>query len=785
MLKNFFVIAFRFIWRNKTFSILNFLCLTFGLTCSLVAVLNIKRVTGYDKFNENYNRLYQVEANVTYFNGDRFPKENLSASLGDIVKSDIPEIESVARIVYRDHIFIYGNESFTQRGIYTDPDFLKMFSYPMLSGNANNPFENNSIIISERMAIKFFKSTDCIGKPLIINDGSSGEPVQKSYVVSGILKDVPSQSYIQFDFIIPFREFLTANNSSLEAGASAVQLWAMLNRNALAETVNTRLKTLIKNHEATLNQELFLFPLKEKMLYYYIGGRRVWGEMRNIVVISCLGFAILLIACFNFINLAIAQNFRRYREAGIKKVIGAQRSSIMLQYLGETFLLTFISLFTATELARIAVIGLNRAFNGNVQFDFSDSGIILAFLGIAVFTALVSGIIPALFLSSASPLNVLKGSIVTSHSFSSFRQGLIVFQFTIPIVLIIIMLIIKQQDGFLRHYDLGFDKNSLLIIQNSVELDSHAESIRTEMLSVPGIESVSFTDCIPARGSRMSDEVTWDGKSSTEKTHFWCINTDFNFDKIVNLKITAGRYFDKSHPADSACFLVNDIAAGLMGYKDPVGRSVTLDDRKGTVIGMFKDYRVILSGPQVPVIISISKEPKNNMLIKCANGNYSALNASIKDILGKYEPDKTYQPVLFRDIMSRTELTTVSNLIGLAFIISVLLACLGLAGLTSFTTAGKTKEIGIRKINGATVGSIMKLLGLNYTKWLLIATIISLPLSFLIGNMFLGRFTLRTPMPYWAFAAGPIIAYLIAVSSFALQCWKASTRNPVEALRYE
>ena len=376
--------------------------------------------------------------------------------------------------------------------------------------------------------------------------------------------------------------------------------------------------------------------------------------------------------------------------------------------------------------------------------------------------------------------------MVQAHSFSFFRQGLIVFQFTIPIVLIIIVLIIKAQDSYLRNFDLGFDKERLMIIYNTQKTESHSESIRTDLLSLPGIEAVSFTNCIPARGAKVSNEVSWDGKDATQKLHFWCINTDFSYDKTVNLKITDGRYFDKSYAADSACFLINDVAAKVIGYENPVGRTITLEGKRGTIIGIFRDFHAIdLAGPYTPTIISLSGESRGNLLIKIASGSSSDLSSKVSEVLKKYEPEKTFQVIFYSDLLKRTELTTASYLVGLAFFISILLACLGLTGLASFTAASRTKEIGIRKINGASVTSIMRLLGINYSKWLTIASIISLPFAFLLANVFLSRFNFRISMPYWAFIAGPFIAYTIALTAISSQSWRAATRNPVEALRYE
>ncbi|MBK9390376.1 MAG: FtsX-like permease family protein, partial [Bacteroidetes bacterium] len=467
------------------------------------------------------------------------------------------------------------------------------------------------------------------------------------------------------------------NSQALEPGAAACQTWVLLNGRTSVKTINEKIKDLIRKQETTLNQSCSCFHLK-KVLYYYSGGRRIWREMQNVVLIGCIGFAILLIACFNFINLTIALNIKRFREVGIKKVIGAQKSNIVLHHLGETSLITLISFLTSMDLVRLSVSILNRTLNGDVQFNFSDFRIILIFAGIALFTAIASGLLPALYLSSSRPVEILKGKNSSNHSFSFFRQGLIIFQFTIPVVLIIIVLIIKAQDNYLRNFNLGFDKEKLMIIYNTQKTEAHSESIRADLLSLPGIESVSFTNCIPARGAKVSNEVSWEGKDATQNLHFWCINTDFSYDKTVNLKISDGRYFDRSYAADSACFVINDIAAKVIGYDNPVGRTITIEGRRGTIIGVFRDFHTIdLAGPFTPSIISLAKEGRGNLLVKIASGISSELSGKITEVLKKYEPEKTFQVNVYSDFLKHTELTTASNLVGIAFFISILLACLG------------------------------------------------------------------------------------------------------------
>ena len=377
MLKSFFKIAMRCMWRKKTYSILNFVCLTFGLTCAIITVLYIRNVFSYDRFHKNYNRLYAVDAYVTFFNGDRFPKEYLSASLTDVLKEQAPEIEEMTRVAERNCTFISGDKIFSGSGIYADNNFFNLFTFPLIqSGSHNLLTDMNSIVISESMAIKFFERPDCEGKTLILKDENRNE----AYRITGVFKDVPRQSVMKFDFVIPFSKFLADNKWAIETGATANATWILLKDNVNRKFVESKIRNLIKKQETTLNQELFLFPLKEQILYSYAGGKRVWKEMQNIVIIGSIGFAILLISCFNFINLAIALNFRRYKEAGIRKVAGSGKKAIIFQFLCETFIITLISLFSAVILVRLLLAGFNTIFNYNIQLRFTDLNMLVFFI---------------------------------------------------------------------------------------------------------------------------------------------------------------------------------------------------------------------------------------------------------------------------------------------------------------------------------------------------------------------------------------------------------------------
>jgi putative ABC transport system permease protein len=783
MKKVFFRTALRVFTRKKSYSILNLFCLTFGLTCTVTGVLYILYMTGYDKFLKDHDRIFEVEALVTYFNGERFAKEPLSASLDEIIKKNVPEFESVARVANVSGSVSSGVNSFSETGIYADRNFFAMFSFPLVTkGSADLLSDPDAIVISERLSKKLFNSVDSIGNTLVLKDGNK----QKTFKVTGVIHDVPSQSTLQFDFVIPFARFLSDNSWANDAGASATRIWVTAGKNYDIKKLNRKLKNLIKNQEATLNQELFLFPLREKNLYSYSGGQRVWDKMQSIVILGGISLAILLIACFNFINLSVAQNISRYREVGIKKAFGAGKTSIIYQFLGETTIIVSAAMIIAVMLVRILVNVVNTFMGGDLRFSFLGPEIILSFILIALVTIFLAGFIPSIYLSSPDPVSIFRERKISGHSFSFLRRSMIIFQFIIPVVLMISLLIIKNQDRFMKRYDIGVQRNNVLIIDNTPNLERHRETVVSELLKIPGIDAVSFSNCIPTRGARVTNDVRWEGKDETEKLHFWTVNTDYSFNKVVTVKLTAGRFFDQSYSSDTSCFVINDIAAKVMKMDNPLGRQIVINGVKGTIIGVFKDFHTVdLRGPFTPTIISINRHDRDKLLIKFSKMSYQTLISKAGDFYSKYEPEIAFRPVLFRDLPDLAGLKIISDLAAGAFIIALALACLGLYGLASFTAEWRSAEIGIRKVSGATTLSVLVLLIKNYSGWLLVSFIISLPVAFLTCRLFLSRFYFHTQMPWWAFVAGPAVAFVVAIMAVSLKSYKLASRNPVKSIRYD
>jgi ABC-type antimicrobial peptide transport system permease subunit len=535
-----------------------------------------------------------------------------------------------------------------------------------------------------------------------------------------------------------------------------------------------------------LNQQLFLFPLKDKVLFTYNKNGRTWQTMRFVVIIGAVGLVILLIACFNFINLAIAMNIKRFRETGIKKVVGSKKSLIVYQFLGETCVIITAGLVSAMFLVNILLPLINAVLKTDMHLNLLNLRTIGILTAIALFTGSVAGLLPAFYLASSNPVNILKEKSSKNNSYSVFRQGLIVFQFTIPVVLIICMMIIRTQDRFMRDYDVGVEKDNLIVMNMDESMIPYAANIKSDLLKISGVEGVSLTNCIPTRGTQVSNDVTWEGKDPAEKLHFWCIHTDFEYNKVVKMQITDGRFFDPSFPSDSNCYVINDVAAQVMNLKNPVGTPIVLDGKKGVVIGVFRNFHTVdLSGPFTPVIINIHHGQSPIMLIKFASGSVTSIMDQIRKIQKHYNPESAFKATLFADLIPFRNLRLPSKSMGIAFIIALGLACLGLFGLASFTSEKRTKEIGIRKTNGATTFSIIRLLLSKYMKWLCVSFIIAIPIAFILGKIFLAAFFFHAALPLWAFIAGPAIASAVALITVGALTLKVAGRNPVEALRYE
>jgi ABC-type antimicrobial peptide transport system permease subunit len=787
MFKFNFLFAIRHLLRNKTYSILNLLGLTIGLSCAILLFTDVLYDLSYDKFHTNYRRLYNLNSwmpdGTHRSNGNGWH----SALFGPMLKSQMPEVEDFTRLENAQYIFKAADRAFVENGFYADENFFSTFSFTLKEGNVKTMLkDNNAIIISERMAKKFFDNSNCVGKTLILKNDHKLD----NFLVTGVMKDVPDQSTLNFDFIIPFSRLLADYGKANELTSESNTTWLLMKPNIDLQQINSRINKIIDKEIVVKNKKYFLFPLKDKHLYNYMNGQKNnFGSIIDVLSFSTIAVLILLIACFNFMNLAIALTSKRYGEAGIKKALGSARENIIFQFLGESIIISLISLCFAFFIVAWVLPAFNSfsPVQRILTIPFSNPAAMFVFIGIAIFAGLLAGIYPALLLSSVRALNILKRNVSLKGKLSYFRQGLIVFQFIISIFFITFTFIFLKQANYIQTKDLGLNKENILVFENHENIQNHQTTFKSELLSMPEVSVVCFSNSKPFQNVNVHANVDWPGRIPTIDNNFPVISTDCDYLKTLQPKLLKGRFFDQTLKTDEDNFVINETAAEVIKQTNPVGQILTVNGQKGTIIGVVKNFQTnSLFDPYFPVIIKINPQETYFTVIKFLPGDHKKFVETLRKKYKQFESDYPFEPELTSDIYYRENFKSeAAVLIGIFAAVAIFLACLGLYGLAAYSAEKRTKEIGVRKINGAATSGIILLLLRSYAKWIAIAICIGVPITFLLGNAFLGSFAFHTSIPLWAFVAGPLIVLSIALLTVSWLTFKAASRNPVESLRYE
>ena len=780
-----FLFAIRHLLRNRMYSILNLIGLTIGLACAILLFIKVNHDLSYDKFHKNYQKLFSINSWMPSTKG--YPMDYSSALIGSILKEQIPEVEDFTRVLNKEFIFKTADKSFLENGIYADSNFFTTFSFSLKEGDVKSVLNNHSsIVISERMAVKFFGNNNCLGKELVLKDKN----LLESFQIGGILKDTHNQSSIKFDFIIPFSKFLTDNRWANNINQFSTVVWLLLKPNVDGKIISSKVDKVISDSDPLKSRKHFLTPLKDKQLFTYMYGKRSpFGLIIDVFLFSTIAILILLLACFNFMNLAIALSVKRYGETGVKKALGSSRKNIIFQFLEESMILSFISL----GFALLIVVLLLPLFNGILSSDyelatpFSNYPLMISFIAITIIAGFISGIYPAVSLSSVSTINILKRNLSLKRGINYFRQGLIVFQFFISVVFIIITIVVWKQSNYLQTKDLGINKDNILIFENHENISKHQTTFKNELLTLKEVSSVCFSNSKPFEYIRGDAKVDWPEKVSTDEIYFQVIYTDYDFMKTLQPKLLQGRFFDEGLTTDTKNFVINETAAEMIKLNNPVGKTITVNGIKGIIIGVVKNFHTSsLVVNYFPIIIKISPQSTYYTIVKFLPGDKKALVEGLKNKYKQFESDYPIEVQFVSDnYIRRNGKGQITVLMAIFAAIAIFLACFGLFGLASFNAEKRTKEIGVRKINGSTIFNIILLLLRSYAKWITIAICIGVPVAFLLSKAFLGIFAFHIEIPHWAFIIGPLIVMIIALLTVSWRTFSAATRNPVEALRYE
>ncbi len=784
MFKNFLKIAYRNLLRNKGFSAINIAGLTVGMASALLILLWIQNEVSYDKFHKNKDYLYEAWNRGT-FNNKLQCWHSTPKILGPTLKQEYPEIADVARTNNQWFVTTVGLKQISCSGLFADPSFLKMFSFPVLQGNAETALNSvSNVVITQKMAIKMFGTEDAIGKILKID--------KTNFTVSGILKDLPTNTRFTFEFIMPWAYMTKLGWDDNYWGNNSVNTYVELKPNATAILVDSKIKNVTKTHSnGNEQQEVFLHPITKWHLYSnFENGKVVGGRIAIVVTFSIIALFILLIACINFMNLSTARSEKRAKEVGIRKVVGAGKRSLIAQFLGESVLIALISGILSLLLVQLCLPWFDTLAAKELDIPYSNLSFWLVSVLFIVGTGALAGSYPALFLSSFKPVVVLKGSFKRSNAVINPRKVLVVLQFTFAIVLIVSTIIVTQQMKYAQDRDTGYERGQLLYHFLTGDLEKKFTLVKNELLTSGAAVSVTKTSSPLTEGWSDTWGFEWEGKASDDKTDFDIFSEDEGLVKTAGLTIVKGRDMDlASYPTDSLAIVLNESAAIAMNFKDPIGQLIKDDGQKWHVVGVIKDF--LLRSPYEPtrpMVILGSKSGFNVLNIKLNSTNSTSHNVElVEKIFKTFNPQYPFEYHFVNEQYARKfdDTQRTATLIGIFAALTIFISCLGLFGLAAYMAENRIKEIGVRKVLGASVLTITSLLSREFLALVGISILLATPIAWFFMNIWLHDFQYRIHIEWWVFILAGTLAIVISLATVSYQAIRAAVANPVKSLRTE
>jgi putative ABC transport system permease protein len=794
MIKNNLKIAIRSLLRHKAFSFINILGLAVGISACFLIYLYVTFETSFDKFHTKADRIYRVVADVVT------PTETIKSSyittpVAPNLKRDFPEIEDAVRIAPDEFLVKKGNVKFQEKKtVLADSTLFNVFDFPLIAGNKKTALiEPMSVVISQTTAKKYFGNTDPMGQEIQITGDAFNAKI------TGVMKDIPKNSQIEADLIVS--KSSTAKMGGY--GMSDSEWTNHTNYTYILVKPNTNVKALAAKFPAfqefhngadakkfQMQDYLSLEPLRD----VYLKSKRegfVTGSISNVYIFSAIAIFILLIACINFINLTTARSSERAKEVGIRKVVGALRFQLARQFISESIIICLIAFALSLVLSAIILPLFNELAGKEISDSIFNNPLQVAGLFvISVIIGLVAGIYPSLVLSSFKPVSILKGRFSTGSKGLLLRKSLVVFQFTISIILITGTIIVYRQLNYMRSQSLGFNKEQTVVIKTNY--DKNKDVFKQSLSSIPGVLSTTISSHVPGGGSNSAYSSVENKRGEMQKSNIDLYFVDFDYVKQYDLKLAAGRTFSKDFPTDSTqAMVINEAASRMLGYSTPqeaIGRKFDQWGRKGQIIGVLKDFHYkSLQSNIPPLVMRFEPWGLGTISVKVAAANLPATLKAIGDKWAQVIPNRPFEYNFldeFYDRQYRAE-DHFGNLFFNFAILAIFISCLGLLGLSSYSTMQRTKEIGIRKVLGANVAGIVNLLSIEFIKLVIIALVIAIPIAWFSMNKWLADFAYQTSISWWIFALAGGLSVLIAFSTISYQAIKAAMANPVKSLRTE
>jgi putative ABC transport system permease protein len=806
MLRHYFIITYRNILRNKSTFFINLIGLSTGMACALLIYLWLNDELHVDKFHEKDNRLYQVLQNSPSPNGIMTHGET-PGILAKALSEEMPEIEyavSVIPISFLNPKGILSNKdkSIVARGLFVGKDYFNVFSYQLIQGNKDQVLaDKNNIAISKNLALKLFNTTESIiGKTIEWNQsGTNGH-----YLISGIFENPPSNSTSQFDLLLNYELFLEKKPDLNLWQNSYPSTFIVLKENTDLNQFNGKLSGFVKTKNDQSKDMLFLQKYSERYLNSkYENGAISGGKIAYVKLFSMIAVFILIIACINFMNLSTAKASKRLKEVGVKKAIGANRIELIIQYLGESMTLSFIALLIAICIVLLLLPQFSEITGKHISMTW-DANVILFILCITLFTGFISGSYPALYLSGFNPVKVLKGKIKTSIGELWVRKGLVIFQFTISIIFIVSVLVVYKQMELVQTKNLGYNRDNIIYFEKNkdvsentqddfagVKYKQNLDNFLHELKNIPGVVNVTnFRHIFTAGEHGSTTDLNWQGKNQNEKISFANLNAGYDFIETLGIEMKEGRSFSRNYGTEKSSVIFNETAIQQMGLKNPIGKMVYVWGEERKIIGVVKNFcfESLYENNTKPLFLNFSMdESSSKIMVKIKAGIEKETINRLKKFYEGYNHglqfdfkflDDDYQELY----ESENRVAALSKYFAG---ITIIISCLGLFGLVTFTAERRRKEIGLRKLLGSEVISIVYLLSSDFTKLVLVSIFIGLPVSYIITLNWLNSFAYRINISWWIFVLSGGIALLIAFATVSIQAIKAAIANPVDSLRCE
>jgi putative ABC transport system permease protein len=786
MIKNYFKVAFRNLLRKKGFSIINISGLAIGMASAILIFLWIQSEVSYDQFHKNKERIYEVW-NRASFSGELNCWNTTPKVLARTLEHDLPEVERAVRVNWGSNfLFSVGEKRITRMGNMVDSGFLQMFTFPMLEGDPNTALNDmHSIVLTEKLAKSLFGKEDAMGKVLKIDN-------KDNFTVTGILKDIPRNTRFDFEYLLPWSYLRYRGEDDDNWGNNSTRTYVMLKPSATLASVAPKVKVIKQKYsKEDAKWEMFIYPLDRWRLYSrFNDGKEDGGRITFVKLFGTIAGFILLIACINFMNLSTARSEKRAKEVGIRKVVGAGKSSLIAQFIGESIIIAFIAGVVALLIVQLSLPGYNQLTDKKLFINYGSVWFWLTGLGFVIFTGVLAGSYPAFFLSSFQPVKVLKGTHKKATALITPRKVLVILQFTFAIILIICTIIVKQQIDYAQDRDAGYNKNNLAYHFFTGDIEKNASLIKDELLNA-GV-AVSVTKVSAPLTESWSDGwgQEWEGKDPEDKTDFYRYSEDEGLGKTAGLQFIMGRDFDlKTYPTDSTAMIVNEAALKVLKFKEPLGKIIKDNGIDWRIVGVIKDF--ILTSPYEPthpMLISGCKYGSQCMLMKLNPQKNTAKSLDIAQaIFKKYNPEYPFDYKFVDEEYARkfeNEKRT-GTLAALFAGLTIFISCLGLFGLATYMAENRVKEIGVRKVLGASVTGITVLLSKDFLKLVFISLLIAVPFAWWGMYKWLQDYPYRVSIQWWVFVLAGVMSILIALLTVSYESIKAALTNPVKNLRTE